>query len=817
MSGLKLFIAFVPLFLLGEPRAFSQSAVDATNFPRVGDFAARLITPDLVELSFVLTKPEGQPVPAWNFVDGAYKFHAPPASDFSIKSGTNRIAVKEIGFKRRPVYAPLKERDLRIGNYLYLRLTRALAENEEIQLESPNPKALPNGRVTLKADPRRWTPVIHVNQEGYLPKDSKKAFLGHFLGSMGELSLTNYTSFQVVEAESGKEVFTGSLTAHPDQGFSYDVMPYQLVVEADFSALQKSGEYRLQVSGLGVSYPFRIDEGYAGVLARTFALGLYHQRCGTDNKLPFTRFTHGVCHTNLVEVPDNSFETMNSVLADMSSNFASNPRHTAPQLKSFAASLYPFVNHGKFDGSGGHHDAGDYSKYTINVAQLIHVLVFAADAFPGAGELDNLGLPESGDGKSDLLQEAKWEADFLGKLQDGDGGFYFLVYPKERQYEHDVLPDFGDAQVVFPKTTAATAAAVAALAQAASSPLFKKQFPKEAELYLNKAKRGWSFLEKAFAKFGRDGSYQKITHYGDEFSHDDEIAWAATELYLATGEEKFHKELLEHFDPSKTETKRWNWVRMFESYGCAMRSYAFGAITKRVTKDKLDDQFFRQCENEIIAHAQSLTLYANQSAYGTSFPSETKRFRNAGWYFSSDAAFDLAVACALDYPAMNDPRREFRAALLENFSYELGCNPVHVSYVPGLGRKRPREMVNQYSQNDRRALPPTGLLWGNIQEGFAYMDIYKKELSELTFPPDWHEKNPYPFYDRWGDSFNTTTEFVTVNIAKAAAAASFLMGSGPLKTQPWKAINAEIKFSEGTNGRRTAELIAGGIDLSQAH
>src|SRR5450755_4007723 len=74
-----------------------------------------------------------------------------------------------------------------------------------------------------------------------------------------------------------------------------------------------------------------------------------------------------------------------------------------------------------------------------------------------------LGIPESGDGKSDLLQEAKIEADFLAKMQDSDGGFYFLVYPRDRKYEDNVLPDHGDPQIVFPKTTAATAAAVAAL------------------------------------------------------------------------------------------------------------------------------------------------------------------------------------------------------------------------------------------------------------------------------------------------------------------------------------------------------------------
>src|SRR5204863_8643789 len=129
------------------------------------------------------------------------------------------------------------------------------------------------------------------------------------------------------------------------------------------------------------------------------------------------------------------------------------------------------------DVTGGHHDAGDYSKYTINVAALVHLLMFNVDAIPGVAALDNLGLPESGDGISDLMQEAKREADFLAKLQDADGGFYFLVYPKNREYEFDVLPDHGDPQVAWPKNTSATAAAVAALAQTASAPRLKPADP----------------------------------------------------------------------------------------------------------------------------------------------------------------------------------------------------------------------------------------------------------------------------------------------------------------------------------------------------
>jgi hypothetical protein len=128
--------------------------------------------------------------------------------------------------------------------------------------------------------------------------------------------------------------------------------------------------------------------------------------------------------------------------------------------------------------------------------------MFEVDSLPGVAALDNLGIAESGDGISDVMQEAKWESDYLAKLQDADGGFYFLTYPRNREYESNVTPEDGDPQVVWPKTTSVTAAAIAALAQCASSPLFKQTYPAAAALYLQKAKLGWSFLTNAIAKHG---------------------------------------------------------------------------------------------------------------------------------------------------------------------------------------------------------------------------------------------------------------------------------------------------------------------------
>jgi Glycosyl hydrolase family 9/Cellulase N-terminal ig-like domain len=790
------------------------------SLPLPGAHQLRILSPDLLELTLVTTrKPAPAPIEQWNFVEPDGRTRLPSAENFLVLVNGRTNAVKSVGFKRRVLYAPLKQRDLRIGNYLYLKLASAITNGHTVVVQNPNKKLWPaETHFTAADDLLRWSPVIHANQVGYLPAGSKTAMVGYYAGSLGEMEISE-TNFQLVEAVTGKEVFHGQLAPRPDRGFPFP--SYQRVWEADFTRFKQPGEYRVAVPGLGASFPFRIDDGVAGVFARTYALGIYHQRCGMANELPFTRFTHGPCHLAPAEVPTMSakFESVNDVLAKETENAKDNPRHTAPPLKSVAASLYPFANPGPVDVRGGHHDAGDYSKYTENSANFIHLLVFAADNFPGVSDLDNLGLPESGDGKSDILQEAKWEADFLAKMQDSDGGFYFLVYPRDRRYENDVTPDHGDPQVVFPKTTAISAAATAALAQCASSPKFKQQFPEAAALYLEKAKKGWAFLERAIAKYGKDGAYQKITHYGDDAMHDDELAWAACELFLATGDPAYQNKLSEWLDPADPATRKWGWWRLFEAYGHAIRSYAFAARSGRLKRDQLQRDLLERCEAEIVAAGEDQLRRAEDSAYGTSFPSETKRTRSAGWYFSSDAAFDLAVAYQLDYPVMNDPRPKIFAALLSNLNYEAGCNPVNVVYLTGIGWKRQREIVHQFAQNDRRTLPPSGIPLGNIQEGFGWLDFYGKELGALSFPADDDPLAPYPFYDRWGDSFNLSTEFVISNQARGLAYLAWLMAQTPLKTQPWKNVAAQINplpANAPKNQKVTCEISAPGLDLSQA-
>jgi hypothetical protein len=795
------------------------SDVDYTSLalPKVGDSTLHILTPTMLELKLINTKAaDPSTVSIWNLVDANGNLQTPSTAAFTVTADGQTVPVSAVGFKRRPLYAPFEAYDLRIENSLYLQLGSPIADNKTVLVKNNDGSLWTSAnQFVAKVDPLRYSPAIHVNQEGYMPNFVKKAMVGYYVGNLGELTPPKTSGFTLVDATTGTQVYQGSLVSRLDTGYTYSPAPYQKVYEADFTSFNTPGEYRLLVPGMGASLPFMIDAGISMNFARGYALGLYHQRCGTSTAMPFTRFDHDACHNApaSVPMPAASYSFTWNTIANYGQGFNSdNPRQTAAPINA-TSQLFPFVRQGTLDTTGGHHDAGDYSKYTINSASLTHFLMFSADSLAGVAALDNLGTPESGDGISDVLQEAKWEADYLAKIQDTDGGFYFLVYPTTREYEGWVTPDHGDPQVVWPKTTSVTAAAVAALAQCASSPAMKRAYPAAAAMYLQKAQLGWQFLMNAINTYGKNGAYQKITHYGDTFADQDELAWAACEMYLATGDQSIHQKLLAWFNPSDPATMRWGWWHMSECYGHAIRSYAFGARSGRVASSALDQSFLAKCEAEIIAAGDNVMNWSRMSAYGTSFPDATKRVMAAGWYFSTDQAFDIAVAYQLTAKA------DYMTAMIANMNFEGGCNPVNVAYVTGMGWKRQRDIVSQWHSVDSYRMPPSGIPYGNVTATFTYLYTYGGALENLSFPSDSATVAPYPFYDRWGDSWNVNAEMVVLNQARSLGTLAFLAAQTPLKTQVWHSIPAQIVVPTAVvppGSPITLTLQAPGLDLGNA-
>ncbi|TAL61049.1 MAG: T9SS type A sorting domain-containing protein [Bacteroidetes bacterium] len=78
------------------------------------------------------------------------------------------------------------------------------------------------------------------------------------------------------------------------------------------------------------------------------------------------------------------------------------------------------------DLSGGWHDAGDYNKYTNFCFGTVNYLLDAYEQNPSVFK-DNYGIPESGNGIPDILDEIKYELDWLLKMQNSDGSALMKV------------------------------------------------------------------------------------------------------------------------------------------------------------------------------------------------------------------------------------------------------------------------------------------------------------------------------------------------------------------------------------------------------
>jgi endoglucanase len=141
---------------------------------------------------------------------------------------------------------------------------------------------------------------------------------------------------------------------------------------------------------------------------------------------------------------------------------------------------------------GGWYDAGDFNKYTNWTANYIVILLRAFEENPQAFR-DDYGIPESGNGIPDILDELRWALDWLGRMQNADGSVLCV------QGLASASPPSAakDPSYYGPATTGASLRAAAAFAY--GSKIFGAR-PEEAlrsygEALLKRAQAAWTWAE----------------------------------------------------------------------------------------------------------------------------------------------------------------------------------------------------------------------------------------------------------------------------------------------------------------------------------
>jgi endoglucanase len=79
---------------------------------------------------------------------------------------------------------------------------------------------------------------------------------------------------------------------------------------------------------------------------------------------------------------------------------------------------------GPRDNIGGWHDAGDYGRYMVNSGITTGTLLWTWEIYGEKIKGISLKIPESGNGTPDILNEARWNLEWMLKMQDDDGGVW---------------------------------------------------------------------------------------------------------------------------------------------------------------------------------------------------------------------------------------------------------------------------------------------------------------------------------------------------------------------------------------------------------
>ena len=473
---------------------------------------------------------------------------------------------------------------------------------------------------------RPYEPDIILNQVGYTPDSSKIAVFK-------ETKTAGINNFSVVNASTNQTVFTGDLSAS-----SYDSTSGEFLRKGDFSSVKTPGKYYITCGNADKSYEFTIGEDVYSNLIDDSVKMLYLQRCGVQ--VNDAVFGHKACHTSMAKV---------------------------------------YGTNEKIDVSGGWHDAGDYGRYVVPAAKAVADLLYAYERTPEIFG-DDLGIPESGNGTPDILDEARFELEWMLKMQSSNGGVYHKV--SCATFPAYVMPEAEtDELIVTPVSSTATADFCASMALAYE--FYKDVDATFANKCLDAAKKAWSWLEQNPNFVFKNPEDIVTGEYGDK-SDKDERYWAAAQMYRATGDSKYI---------SNSIYTGLDWATVGDYGNIAL-------LTMKNADKSLDA--YKAAVSSIQTRANSFVSASAKSPYGVAI----SKF---DWGSNMTIA-NAGIILGLAYDLTGE--QKYRDAAQEQFNYLLGKNAVATCFMSGYGTVSPQNPHHRPSMAKGQAMK--GMLAGGV-------------------------------------------------------------------------------------------------------
>jgi endoglucanase len=531
---------------------------------------------------------------------------------------------------------------------------------DDIRLDDP--EFTPDAAVATTSK----TPKLNVNQLGYLPGAAKLATLA--------TSATAPLDWELLDG-AGKVVAQGKTTP-----FGKDQASGESVQLVDFSSFKTAGQgLRLKV-GADESYPFDIGSGIYSQLKLDALSFFYQMRSGIEIRRDL--------------VPDPSLA-----------------RAAGPSDKNVKCSKLAGCDYA-LDVSGGWYDAGDHGKYVVNGGISLWTLLNQYErALAFGGSVADFGdgklrVPEKGNRVPDLLDEARWELEFLLKMQVPPGKpLAGMVHHKMHDVNWTALGtaphEDKQERVLFKPSTAATLNLAATAAQAAR--LWKGIDPAFSAKCLKAAEVAWAAAKanpKLFAskEINGGGAYE-------DAKVDDDFYWAAAELLVATGKPEY-RQLVEASPSHKRlrmdaggHTSSMNWAD----------TDALGTVSLAVAAG-VEPALQASARKQLVNGADEYLKIIAAQGYRTALePTADGKYI---WGSNSFAINNLIVlALAHDFTK----QQKYLDGVATGMDYLLGRNPLGQSYVTGYGEKplqHPHHRFWAHQANAKYPSAPPGILSG---------------------------------------------------------------------------------------------------------
>ncbi len=531
---------------------------------------------------------------------------------------------------------------------------------------------------------QRRTEQIVINQTGFYPGAPKVAAIKDFKSD----------SFFITTPDLADTLYKGA-TKGP---YSAEYSPVETLL-ADFSDFNAPGNYVLTVPYLGYSWPFEITSEVHRPLAKASLKSYYFQRMSVP--LPYEyagKWSRPEGH------PDDRVMVHSSAASDK------RPEGTiisAPK---------------------GWYDAGDYNKYIVNSGITMGTMFSAWEDYPEYYGNLKVNIPESSNGLPDLLNELLWNLRWMLKMQDPyDGGVYHKL--TTASFEGRLMPAEAVSQrYVVQKSTAAALNFAAVTAQASRVfRNFEDVVPGLADSCLKAAEYAWEWARANPEVYYRQNEMNKLHDpdietgaYGDG-NVDDEFIWAASELFITTGDERYFRSV-NLFPDTSMPVPSWNQVRLLAyysllRYGDDLPQYAAGNI--EIIKIRLT-----RFADELIENIEYQPYHAVMG----------KTARDFVWGSNSVAANQGIVLINAYHITGN---RNYLDGALHNLDYLLGRNATGYSFVTGYGHKTPMNIHHRPSDADILPQPVPGLLAGGPNPGQQDGCDYPSSIPDESFVDHW--------------------------------------------------------------------------------